>query len=296
MAKRFTDSDKWKKQWFRRLRPAHKCFWHYVLDNCNNAGIWDVDFEAAAFHVGEELNALEVMETFRKQYLPFALGKRWFLIDFVEFQYGELRNTNHLHVSVINTLKKHGLYEAYLAKQTADADAQHEKQSVLGDHKGHQEEEEVKDKEEEKDQDPDLRSGKEKTIASDVPEESIRATKQTLLKAEFEIFRRAYPGTKRSLDVEWNNFRKKHSAPDILPLLMPAVERGKAYRAGCDSVGAWCAEWPHLSTWINQSRWTQEFGAIPAPRPTFGPRAASRDQLEQTMDEALLGLKGNHDL
>jgi len=293
MAKRFTDSDKWKKQWFRRLSPAHKCFWHYVLDNCNNAGIWDVDFEAASFHVGEELNALELMKAFRKQYLPFALGKRWFLIDFVEFQYGDLRDTNHLHVSVINTLKKHGLYEAYLAKKTAESEAQHEKQDVLGDHKGHQEEEEVLDKEEEEKKDPNLDLGEEKkTIASDVPAESIKATKTTLLKAEFDTIRKGYPGTRRSLEVEWENFRKKYSPADVIPLLQPAIDRGKAYREGCAAVKAWCEGWPHFSTWINQARWTQEYGAIPAPKAGFGAPPATRDQLEQTMDEALFGLKG----
>jgi hypothetical protein len=129
-----------------------------------------------------------------------------------------------------------------------------------------------------------------------VPDASIRATKQTLLKAEFESIRKVYPGTRRGFDAEWDNFKKKFNPSEIIPLLMPAIERGKAYRAGCEAVGAWCEGWPHFSTWINQSRWTVEYGAIPAPRPSFGPRAASRDQLEQTMDEALLGLKGNHDL
>jgi len=290
MAKRFTDSDKWKKQWFRRLKPAHKCFWQYLLDNCNNAGIWDVDFEAASFHVGEDLDALETMEAFRKQYIPFALGKRWFLIDFIDFQYGDLRESNHLHVSVINTLKKHGLYETYLAKKQAEADLLHEKQSVLGDLKGpkNKKEEECKEEEEEKDQDPDLGSGKE-SIASDVPAESIRATKLTLLKSEFEVIRKAYPGSRRGLDLEWDNFRKKFSPSEIIPLLMPAIDRGKAYRDGCATVKAWCEGWPHFSTWINQSRWTTEYGAIPAPKQGFGAPPPSRADLEATMNAALGG-------
>jgi hypothetical protein len=290
MSKRFTDSDKWKRQWFRRLPPAMKCFWAYVLDNCNNAGIWEVDFEAASFNVGEELNALDVMEAFRKQYYPFALGKRWFIIDFIDFQYGDLRPTNNLHVSVINTLKKHDLHGVYLAKKEAEKHLQHEKQSVSGDHKGDQEKEKEKDKEEEirSDPDPDQISR-----ATDVPEKSIAATKLTLLKSEFETVRKAYPGLRRSLDVEWDNFRKKHTPAVVIPLLLPAIERGKAYREGCASVNAFCANWPHFSTWINQSRWTEEYGAIPAPKASgFNPTPATRDQLQATMDTVLGRAKG----
>ena len=47
MAKRFTDTDKWKKKWFRELKPISKCFWSYLLDNCNHAGIWEVDISLA---------------------------------------------------------------------------------------------------------------------------------------------------------------------------------------------------------------------------------------------------------
>jgi hypothetical protein len=156
MAKRFTDSDKWKKAWFRKLTPAYKCFWVYLLDNCTNAGIWDVDFESASFHVGEDLNALEVMQVFQKQYLPFALGKRWFVIDFIDFQYGELKSSSNAHIAVINALKKQGLYETYLNHRKLIEDVECENQSVSGDlgrdPRG------VLDKDQDKDKDQDLNS------------------------------------------------------------------------------------------------------------------------------------------
>jgi hypothetical protein len=294
MAKRFTDSDKWKKAWFRRLKPAYKCFWHYVLDNCNNAGIWDVDFEAASFHVGEELNALEVMQAFQKQYFPFALGKRWFLIDFVDFQYGDLKPSSNAHVSVINTLKKHALFDVYLTRKKAEADQQHEKQSVLGDPRGVQDKDKAMDmdKDKDKDQDPDLKSKKD-SIASDVPTESIQATKRTLLKSDFAIAHKAYPGTKRSQDVEWGNFSKKHDPAKIVPLLLPAIERGVAYRDGCATVNVFAPNWPHMSTWINQARWTEEFGAIPAPKANgFNAPPATTKQLQANMDAIFNNPKG----
>ena len=50
-----TDTDKWKKRFLRELKPQHKLLWFYILDDCNHAGIWDVDIEVASIRVGEEL-------------------------------------------------------------------------------------------------------------------------------------------------------------------------------------------------------------------------------------------------
>lgn len=263
MAKRFTDSDKWKKQWFRKLSPAMKCFWHYLLDNCNNAGIWDVDFEAASFHVGEDLNALEVMRAFQKQYFPFALGKRWFIMDFIDFQYGELKTSSNAHVAVINSLKKHGLYDVFLARQTAEKDQHQEKQPVSGDPRGVQEEEQ--EEEQDQVQEQDLLSSLDPR-ASDVPKESIDATRKTLLKAEFDKARRAYPGTRGGLTVEWANFEKKNAGhlEEIIPRLLPAIVAEKAHKEIINRNRSDPLQWKHFVTWINKRCWEQELENVEA--------------------------------
>ncbi|MDQ2999858.1 MAG: hypothetical protein M3Y08_01155 [Fibrobacterota bacterium] len=237
---------------------------------------------------------MDVMEVFRKQYFPFALGKRWFIIDFVEFQYGELKPSSNAHVSVINTLKKHDLFDVYLTRSKFEQDQQHEKQAVSGDPRRVQDKDKAMDmdKDKDKDLDPDLKSKKD-SIASDVPDESIRATKLTLLKSEFAAVRKAYPGTRRSLDTEWDNFRKRCSPSEVLPLLLPAIKRGLAYREGCASVNAFAPNWPHMSTWVNQARWTEEFGAIPAPKAGgFNAPPATAAQLQATMDAVFSDSKG----
>lgn len=44
MAKRFSETDIWKKQrWFRKLSPEYKLAFFYIKDQCNHAGIWDGD-------------------------------------------------------------------------------------------------------------------------------------------------------------------------------------------------------------------------------------------------------------
>jgi len=44
MAKRFGDTDIWKKQrWFRKLSPTYKLAFLYIKDQCDHAGIWNID-------------------------------------------------------------------------------------------------------------------------------------------------------------------------------------------------------------------------------------------------------------
>lgn len=112
MPKRFTATEKWDKVWFRKLKPEHKCFWIYIIDRCNHAGIWEVDFELASMYIGIKIDETEARKEFEKQYQELNKGSRWFIKDFIDFQYnGELNPLNKAHLSVINILKKEGAYE-----------------------------------------------------------------------------------------------------------------------------------------------------------------------------------------
>jgi hypothetical protein len=110
MAKRFTDSDKWKRKWFRDLTPAHKLFWQYLADNCNHGGIWEVDFGLASFQIGVELDEDEINRIFGDRITVLDNGERWFINNFVDFQYGELKKNNNVHLSVAQILSKYGLH------------------------------------------------------------------------------------------------------------------------------------------------------------------------------------------
>ena len=114
MPKRYTDTDKWKKIWFRKLKNDHKVFWMYVLDQCDHAGIWEVDFELASYFCNG-IKESEIRKTFVKQYHEFDDGKRWFIKDFIEFQYRGLDESNRVHNSVITILKRHGLFKVLIS-------------------------------------------------------------------------------------------------------------------------------------------------------------------------------------
>jgi hypothetical protein len=106
MAKRFTDSDKWKKPFIRSLEGPYKLLWFYIIDDCDHAGIWQVDFEVACIRTGQQLDEKKALELFGDRIEIFHGGAKWFLKDFISFQYGELNEKNRLHLSVINILKK----------------------------------------------------------------------------------------------------------------------------------------------------------------------------------------------
>ncbi|MEW6507207.1 MAG: hypothetical protein AB1432_05620 [Bacteroidota bacterium] len=111
MAKRFTDTEKWEKKWYRTLSPIMKCFWEYLYTKCNYIGIWEVDFEVASFFINAKLNEAEIRKTFSKQIIEIDDGKRWLLIDFIDFQYGMLSESCNPHKPIIKKLKELGLYE-----------------------------------------------------------------------------------------------------------------------------------------------------------------------------------------
>ena len=86
----------------------------YVLDQCDHAGIWEVDFELASYFCNG-IKESEIRKTFVKQYHEFDDGKRWFIKDFIEFQYRGLDESNRVHNSVINILKRHGLFKVLIS-------------------------------------------------------------------------------------------------------------------------------------------------------------------------------------
>lgn len=108
MAKRFTDTAKWKKEFIKGLSAKHKLLWFYILDDCDHAGIWEVDFEVASIRIGEPLNYDESFIALGQQIIP-AGKNRWWIKDFIAFQYGTLTPKNKMFEPVMSILRKYGI-------------------------------------------------------------------------------------------------------------------------------------------------------------------------------------------
>lgn len=119
MAKRYTDTSKYKKEFIRGLRGAYKLLWDYLYHECDHAGIWIVDFEIAQIYLGSDMpvNRAEALKNFNEgEIRVIELSKtKWFLPGFVEFQYydsnGKLNPDNRVHASVIKILKSYDLID-----------------------------------------------------------------------------------------------------------------------------------------------------------------------------------------
>lgn len=114
MAKRFTDTTKYKKPFLRSLKAPYKLLWDYLYHDCDHAGIWIVDFDIAQIYIGldapvDKKEALQLFNQDETKIIEFDSGKKWFIPSFIEFQYGELSEKNRAHASVIRNLEKHNL-------------------------------------------------------------------------------------------------------------------------------------------------------------------------------------------
>ena len=112
MAKRFIDTNLFRKKWIRQLEPDMKLFWIYLLTDCDHAGIWDVDVDRASFKLNFKHTEEKILNTFHKKIVPFKRDK-WFVPKFIEYQYGELSENIRPHASVIKILSKYELYKGY---------------------------------------------------------------------------------------------------------------------------------------------------------------------------------------
>ena len=111
MAKRFTDTDKWKKAWFRTLDMKHKIAWLFLCDNCDHAGIWDVDMDLFQFQSGVKMTLEELVDGFQGKVRLFDDNTKLWLLPFFEFQYSSSKEGFKAKLSAISILQKHGLID-----------------------------------------------------------------------------------------------------------------------------------------------------------------------------------------
>jgi hypothetical protein len=105
MAKRFTDTDKWKKPWFRGLSHHAKIVWFYLCDQCDHAGIWPADFSLISFQVGFKVTP-ENLEMWLGDRVFKVTEDKYFLPSFFEFQYGHVKTGFRARLAAIEKLRE----------------------------------------------------------------------------------------------------------------------------------------------------------------------------------------------
>jgi hypothetical protein len=105
--KRFTETLKWSKPWFRQLQPKHKLLWQWMCDTCDNAGILDADWGLASFQIGCAFTAAD-LEAFDGRATIIPCGKVW-IPSFITFQCSTLSRDCKAHGPIFTSLEKHGI-------------------------------------------------------------------------------------------------------------------------------------------------------------------------------------------
>lgn len=132
MSKRFSETDIWKKQrWFRKLKPEHKLAFFYIKDQCNHAGVWNIDCSDLMEDLGindfdlglfvDDCNTEFNKETGKKEkktrikVLP--TGYLW-ITGFIQFQYEGKEGLVNPSAAPVRTalqiLMKHGVLDEAL--------------------------------------------------------------------------------------------------------------------------------------------------------------------------------------
>lgn len=118
MSNRFTDTAKWSDSWFQNLEPAFKLAWLYIIDNCDNAGVLDLNRRLADFQIGMPIDWETFISDSDGRVVVLESGKVWARTFVVYQQRGaELNEANKAHQQVIRLLKANGIYEDYLSSQ-----------------------------------------------------------------------------------------------------------------------------------------------------------------------------------
>ena len=109
MAKRYTDTDIYNKEWYHELDVKYKAFWDYICRTCNHVGIWDVNIRLASFLINCDYTKPEILKVFNGRIIIIEEDK-WILPKFIKFQYGDnLNPNNNVHKSVIAMIDKYNL-------------------------------------------------------------------------------------------------------------------------------------------------------------------------------------------
>jgi hypothetical protein len=110
MAKRFTDNEKWQDNWFTDLTNDQKIIWIYLLDHCDNSGLWKVNIKNLNYFCSTNISVEEFIFTFKNRLTQ--VKEDLFLINkFCLFQYGPdfLNSKNKAVISAINKLIQVGV-------------------------------------------------------------------------------------------------------------------------------------------------------------------------------------------
>jgi hypothetical protein len=102
MAKRLTDTDKWKDEWFVSLSNDDRIVWQWLLDNCSHAGFCKRSM--SILNLMCQVNYVEDEMIQKMDSRVLIIANDWFIPKFIKFQYSSLLNAKPVILSVVREL------------------------------------------------------------------------------------------------------------------------------------------------------------------------------------------------
>ena len=110
MPRRFTDTDKWRDEWWGSLDNDYRMIWLYLVDSCSIAGIWKKDFRGLNFNCNTNISEVEFLATFGTRIID--KGNYFFIPKFLRYQCPKGLNSNKPAIlSIVKELEQNNLIQ-----------------------------------------------------------------------------------------------------------------------------------------------------------------------------------------
>lgn len=138
MGKRLGETDKWNDQWFRTRLPLAKLWYLYLLDRCDQGGVWEIDLPGADKDMGlseskmkvdqqfwkglvknlnKEPETMSLLDSTEEKPVPRLIvlpSNHIWITRFVVFHHSfEPNMKNRYFMAAIAAMKKHGIWEKW---------------------------------------------------------------------------------------------------------------------------------------------------------------------------------------
>jgi len=111
--KRFTDIFKWNQVWFRELLPDQKLVFLFLVDECDSAGVWEIDLKMCEFKTGlsiESIGATIEVLIHTGRITRIDTGDKLWLTKFIMFQYPKgLKEDYNPHKPIFDSITRNNL-------------------------------------------------------------------------------------------------------------------------------------------------------------------------------------------
>lgn len=108
MSYRISNTEKWKDLWFSNLSPNAKLLFFYFVENCDNAGFFEVNKKFMLFHTGfNEEQLMDAGIELKKSYTKSKDGTKLWFKNFLKYQKKlPLNSANNMHKQIIMLIQE----------------------------------------------------------------------------------------------------------------------------------------------------------------------------------------------